>query len=327
MPFLKLSQLSKTYPNRIIGLHPTDLALEQGERLALIGPSGSGKSTLLRLIAGLEEPTSGAIELNGVAIHRKLPHERGIGFLPQSPALYPQLSVRENLHVVSKSIDDAVELLRLQTLLERKPSELSGGEGQRVALAKLWLRRASVWLLDEPFRGLDSMIRDEIRADLLLLLMQTAATMICVTHDPIDALALGQTLGVLGHGRLQALDSVSTVRDRPSTRTVAYCLGQWSLIEGSDIGLSMEGRQGWTLGVPPTAVSLRPSEHPLKDWPVVLSQPLGSATMLTIVKGRTRLKLEWRDPNVPQVGERRDWYLHLNECAWFDEHGNRIVSN
>ena len=324
MPSLVLSQLAKTYRNRAVGLHPTDLTLEPGQRLALIGPSGSGKSTLLRLIAGLEEPTSGSILLNGEAIHRRLPHERGVAFLPQSPALYPQLTVRENLQVANASIDATVELLQLQNLLERKPSELSGGEAQRVALAKLWLKQASLWLLDEPFRGLDPIFRDEIRADLHLLIRQTSATMILVTHDPIDALALGQTIGVLDHGRLQALDDVQTVRDRPSTRIVAYCLGQWSLIDGSDIGLSVEGRDGWTLGVPPTAVSLQPSAIALNDWPVLLSQPIGSATMLTIAKGRTRLKTEWRDGNLPLVGECRDWYLHLDQCAWFDEQGKRM---
>lgn len=212
------------------GLREVSLTVATGERLVLLGPTGSGKTTLLRLIIGLDTPTRGEIAFEGKRLNEVPPHERGMAFVPQRPALYPQLSVRENLAISCPepaSISEAAGLLKIPQLLERRPNELSGGEKQRVALARAVLSRARLWLLDEPFAPLDPLFRSEFRKDLLLLLDSSQATMILVSHDPIDALALGRLIGVLGDGRLQQLGTPGELKARPGNRFVEAIAGQF----------------------------------------------------------------------------------------------------
>src|SRR5262249_20037273 len=166
------------------------------------GPSGSGKSTLLRLIAGLEEPNRGRIFLNGRDVTGLPPAQRDVGLLPQRPALYPHLSVRRNLSIglemqnsrrrpkvapaeIERRIDEAIGLLGLEELLDRRPNQLSGGEQQRVGLGRLLVRRPSVWLLDEPFAHVDFPRRMQLRRELHLLWKRFLTTIIAVTHDPV----------------------------------------------------------------------------------------------------------------------------------------------
>jgi ABC-type Fe3+/spermidine/putrescine transport system ATPase subunit len=187
-----------------------DLQLAAGERLALLGPTGSGKSTLIRLVQGLENPDSGEIFLDGKSLAKVPPHLRNVTLLPQRPALYPQLTARQNIDIVTpigQFKQEMLDILNLGSLLDRYPHQLSGGEKQRVALAKILRRGAGLWLLDEPFAALDQEFRSEFRYDLHLLLEASSATIIVVTHDPIDALALGQRIGVLSEGRLLQLGS------------------------------------------------------------------------------------------------------------------------
>lgn len=348
-----LRGVSKSYPGGA-GLRPTDLALAAGDRLALLGPSGSGKSTLLRLIAGLEELDAGEIHINGTRIDCLPPHRRGVAFLPQRPVLYPHLTVEQNLSLVAKDegrrTKDA-ELLRLTPLLSRYPHELSGGERQRVALAKLLARQAAVWLLDEPFSALDPVFRTEFRHDLHLLLDTTPATIILVTHDPIDALALGRRLGVLGEGQLQQLGTAEELRDHPGNRFVAACLGRFNLIDGragggeqsgyfvSDCGAvavplrsGLDTAYNLALGIRPEDVFAGPPDEPfppgavLKGWPVVLAEPVGSGWWLTMARGRTRVRVGWPSGSPPPVGTPVDLFLPADKCHWFDgQTGRRIT--
>ena len=167
----------------------------------------------MRLVAGLEDPDAGEVHISGQRVDGLPPHRRGVALLPQRPALYPHLTVAQNLQAVRGT--QSLDLLQLGPLLHRYPHELSGGERQRVALAKLLARGAGVWLLDEPFSNLDPVFRSDFRRDLHLLLDRFAATIILVTHDPIDALALGRRVGVLGDGRLQQLGTARGVARPP----------------------------------------------------------------------------------------------------------------
>lgn len=365
MSSVSLLGVSKTYPGGVVGLHPTDLAVEAGDRLALLGPSGSGKTTLLRLVAGLEDPDAGEVHIAGKRVDRLPPHRRGVALLPQRPALYPHLTVGQNLQAVRGTQDSVLstqysELLRLSPLLHRYPHELSGGERQRVALAKLLARGAGVWLLDEPFSNLDPVFRSDFRRDLHLLLDRCAATIILVTHDPIDALALGRRVGVLGDGRLQQLGTPEELRDRPGNRFVAFCLGRLSLIDGraGDSGdpsgwtftsedgsvrvplpmgiarrLGPDPAYNLTLGIRPEDVlAWSPGERPnpsglgavLTGWPAVLAEPVGSGWLLTLARGRSRLRVGWPSGSPPPVGEPANWYLPADRCLWFDGTGRRI---
>ena len=238
MASVVLKGVSKYYSRKVVGLHPTDLSIESGEHVVLLGPSGSGKSTLLRLVAGLERGDTGQILIDGRRIDRVPPHRRGIAFLTQRPALYPHLTVSENINISELKekngvVGEAIELLELGGVLSRYPHQLSGGQRQRAALGKLLARQARVWLLDEPFGTLDPVFRSEFRQNLHLLIERSRATMIMVTHDPIDASALGRRIGVLVDGRLQQFGTPDLLRDRPGNRFAAFSLGRFSLVDGT----------------------------------------------------------------------------------------------
>ena len=402
---LSLQSISKVYANGVVGLHSTTLQVESGEQLVLLGPSGSGKSTLLRLIAGLEDADGGEIHIGGHRVDQLPPHKRGVAMIAQLPALYPHLTVAQNIAIVkgadspgepanqrSRTEPDSLRArvlkstsppaplrvgegargwgcapaLRresaflLDTLLNRYPHELSGGERQRVQLAKLFARNATVWLMDEPFNGLDPVFRAEFRHDLHLLQAASRATMLFVTHDPTDALALGRRVGVLGDGRLQQLGTSEQLRNHPSNRFVAFCLGQLSLIDGrvgggdhsehgfvSEWGsivvpltaelvsrLTTQSNPSLTLGIRPEDVLMVSPANPpgstpgakLVGWTVVLAEPVGSGWLLTVARERSRVRVEWRSDSPPPVGASKDWFIPAAQCLWFDGlTGQRII--
>ena len=229
MPELELRQVRKTYPRGIVGLHEVSLAVEPGECFVLLGPSGSGKSTLLRLVAGLEESTSGEILIRGTRVDHLPPHRRGVSYLGQRPVLYPDRPVRENLtfgiEVDGPRLDEIAAMLGIAGLLERRPGELSGGQLQRVALGRALLRAAPILLLDEPLTSLDGPLRWDLRRILHLLQGRQSATMIYVTHDQEEALSLADRLAVFEEGRLVQVGTPSEVLSRPATAFVARHLG------------------------------------------------------------------------------------------------------
>lgn len=332
-----------------VGLHALDLDVPAGDQLVLLGPSGSGKSTLLRLIAGLERPDAGEIRLGERVLNNVPPHGRGIAFVPQRPAFYPHLRLREQLPALD-------ERFGLAGLGERFPHQLSGGEMQRAALARALARQAALALFDEPFAPLDPVFRAEIRHELHLLLTRSAATMILVTHDPIDALALGRRVGVLGDGRLQQLGTPEELADRPGNRFVALALGQLSLIDGRVRGgesadaifvsadgsveaavppavarsIAIQPTHNLTLGIRPEDVSLRPSDIGSEPgarfigWPVVSAEPVGSGRLLTLARGRDRVRAGWPSNAPPRVGHPENWFAPVDRCLWFDHTGRSV---
>jgi len=366
-PSLLLERLTKRFPGGG-GFGPIDLLLKAGESVVLLGPSGSGKSTLLRTIAGLETAERGTIRLGEISLDRLAPDRRGIGLLSQRPVLYPELTVAEHLAVAvphagptAVSLGDTVRLLRLEALTNRKPHELSGGEKQRVALAKLLVRNAPVWLLDEPFASLDPIFRGEFRADLHLLREVSKATMLLVTHDPTDAYAFGHRVGVLENGLLQSLGSPEELRAEPRHPFTAFCFG-WNLIPGrvrggersdsnqdfvSDCGsvlvalpepvsaeATRRGVYSLTLGIrpedirafPPESASPPPRGGRLSGWSALFSEPVGSGWFLTVARGQTRLRVEVRSESPPPVSEPTDWYIPTDACRWFFAPASNRVS-
>ena len=226
---VELRRVRKTYPRGIVGLHEVSLSIEPGECFVLLGPSGSGKSTLLRLVAGLEESSSGSILIRGQRVDALPPHRRGVSYLGQRAVLYPDRSVRENLTfgiaVEDASLDELVALLGIEELLDRRPGELSGGQLQRIALGRSLLRTAPILLLDEPLASLDGPLRWDLRRILHLLQRRRRATMIYVTHDQEEALSLADRLAIFEKGRLVQMGTPSEVLSRPSTAFVARHLG------------------------------------------------------------------------------------------------------
>jgi len=213
-----------------------DLATREGEFLVLLGPSGSGKTTVLRMIAGLEEPTSGEIWIGGRRVDGLSPRERRIAMVFQSYALYPHLTVRQNIAFPLKAqgvpradhgarIASAAGKFQLDRLLDRKPRELSGGERQRVALARALVREPQVFLFDEPLSNLDAKLRASAREELQRFQDEIRTTAIYVTHDQIEAMALGDRVAIMDRGRVRQIGTPTEVYDDPADTFVATFLG------------------------------------------------------------------------------------------------------
>lgn len=232
-----LEGLSKRFGS-VHALRDLSLGVADGELLVLVGPSGCGKTTTLRLIAGLETPDSGTIRIGGRVVDLLPPKDRDVAVVFQRPALYPHLSVRENLAfglrmrwgtpsaVLRERVAEAADLLGLNGLLSRRPAELSGGQQQRVALGRALVRRPAVFLLDEPFTALDSRLREDLRGELHLLQRRLRATMMVVTHDENEAVALGDRVAVLHDGWLQQTGKPSELLQKPANRLVAAALAR-----------------------------------------------------------------------------------------------------
>ena len=233
MAIVETRKLTKVFKRGNVGaVNNVDLESREGEFLVLLGPSGSGKTTLLRMIAGLEEPTSGDILIGGRVVNDLTPRERGIAMVFQSYALYPHLTAFKNIVFPLKAqgiakaerqkrADWAASLLGIQHLFQRKPRELSGGERQRVALARALARDPAVLLLDEPLAALDAHTKTQVRGELHDLLRELALPTLLVTHDYEDAAALADEVGVLVDGTLRQLASPAELVARPRDAFVA----------------------------------------------------------------------------------------------------------
>lgn len=216
----------------IAALSGVTLTIESGEMLAVVGPSGSGKTTLLRLIAGLEQPSEGTVKIDGQVMNGVPPKDRNVAMVFQNPALFPHLTVFENLalglrlrHVPKperqQRVREVAELLGLGTCLERMPAALSGGERQRVAFGRALVRRPKVFLLDEPLSQLDAPLRAQLRGEIASLQARLGATMMYVTHDQAEAMTLGQRVAVLRAGALQQVAAPNELQRRPANAFVA----------------------------------------------------------------------------------------------------------
>ena len=241
MSALRLTGLTKTYAGHDRpALDHLDLDVAPGEFLVLVGPSGCGKSTALRSIAGLEEPDSGTIQIGEREVTHVPPRDRDIAMVFQNYALYPHMTVYDNLAFglklrktpkdeVDRRVREAAETLGITRYLDRKPKALSGGERQRVALGRALVRRPAVFLFDEPLSNLDAQLRVQMRSELHRIHQTLAATMIYVTHDQVEAMTLGDRIAVLSAGVLQQVDAPLAVYERPANRFVAGFLGSPSM--------------------------------------------------------------------------------------------------
>ncbi len=237
MAVVETRKLTKIFKEGELGaVNEVDLETREGEFLVFLGPSGSGKTTLLRMIAGLETPTAGEILIGGKVVNDLTPRERRIAMVFQSYALYPHLSVYNNIafplkaqkvpkHTHKEKVEWAASLLGIGGLLQRKPRELSGGERQRVALARAIVREPSVFLLDEPLSNLDAKLRLSAREELERFHRRVGTTTIYVTHDQVEAMAMGDRVMVLNKGVVRQIGSPKEVYDDPADTFVATFLG------------------------------------------------------------------------------------------------------
>src|SRR5262245_12920547 len=313
MSGVELAGVSKAFGREGAGLAVNDVTLTvaAGEFLVLVGPSGCGKSTLLRMVAGLEEVTSGEIKIAGRRVNDVAPRDRDVAMVFQNYALYPHMSVFENLAFglklrkmpsddVRRRVETAAAALGLERYLERRPRELSGGERQRVALGRAMVREPKVFLFDEPLSNLDARLRVEMRAEIRRLHRRVGATMIYVTHDQVEAMTMGDRIAVLQRGVLQQVADPHVLYSRPANTFVAGFIGtppvnlfaarvaadggsvevagaRWGLGEAQRAALAGRGGDAVTVGVRPEHlyVEARGLEATLE-----IVEPLGSETLL-----------------------------------------------
>jgi multiple sugar transport system ATP-binding protein len=261
MATVELVDVRKSYAGHEI-VKGVSLAVGAGEFLVLVGPSGCGKSTCLRMIAGLEEITGGELRIDGARVNELPPRDRDIGMVFQSYALYPHMTVRENLafgltlRKVAKTeidarVDEAAQMLELGPLLERRPRELSGGQRQRVAIGRAIVRRPRVFLFDEPLSNLDAALRVQMRSELLALHRRLGTTMVYVTHDQVEAMTLASRIAVLNAGKLQQVGTPAELFHAPANRFVAGFIGSpaMNFVAGRVEGGALRA-EGLSLSVP-----------------------------------------------------------------------------
>jgi len=289
MSYISLKQISKSF-GTVQVIPPLDLTIEQGEFVVFVGPSGCGKSTLLRLIAGLEDVTSGNIEINGQEATELPPAKRGLAMVFQSYALYPHMSVRKNIafpmkmagidvEEQKKRVEDAARVLNLTDYLDRRPGQLSGGQRQRVAIGRAIVREPSAFLFDEPLSNLDAALRVGMRLEISELHKRLETTMIYVTHDQVEAMTMADKIVVLQAGNIEQVGSPLELYRKPRNRFVAGFIGspKMNLIEGA----KAEPYKVHCIGIRPEHIDVSDSKG---DWEGVVgvSEHLGSDTFLRV---------------------------------------------
>jgi len=268
-----LDNVSKTYPGGVKGIDQLDLHVADGEFMALVGPSGCGKSTALRSIAGLEQITSGTITIGERVVNDLPPRDRDIAMVFQNYALYPHMTVAENLAFglrqrrtpkaeIRRRVGEVAAMLGLEEYLGRKPAALSGGQRQRVAMGRAIVREPQAFLMDEPLSNLDAKLRVSMRASLSRLHERLGVTTVYVTHDQVEAMTLGQRVCVLRDGRIQQIDTPQRLFDAPVNLFVAGFIGSPAmnfvaadLVRDDGVGVVFAGHR---LAVPPSVLQARP---------------------------------------------------------------------
>jgi multiple sugar transport system ATP-binding protein len=363
MSFLEIRNIRKKIGNVEI-LKGIDIELEKGGFLVLVGPSGCGKSTLLNAIAGLLPPSSGDIVIDGQVVTDLHPSKRDIAMVFQSYALYPNMTVEENIAFAlemrgvdkaerAKAVAQVAKTLQIEHLLTRRPSQLSGGQRQRVAMGRALVRKPRVFLFDEPLSNLDAKLRVEVRAEIKALHQNTHATIVYVTHDQIEAMTLATKIVVLKEGMVQQVGTPAEIYNRPANLFVADFMGSpaMNMLKGTVVagGISLFGAKGVTVKVPPSVTAslpegkqvilgLRPeaisdegsadaaaSAKADVEAEVTIVEPTGSDTFVTGKLDGTTFTGRARAETAVTPGQTFRFVFNLDKAVVFDpETGNRM---
>lgn len=291
MAFVQLEKLCKRY-GEIDAVVATDLSVEKGEFVSLLGPSGCGKTTTLQMIAGFVEVTSGRIVLDGRDITHAKPASRGLGVVFQSYALFPHMTVKDNVAFglrmrkvanadIQQRVDRVLKLVRLNQHAERYPRELSGGQRQRVALARALVIQPPVLLLDEPLSNLDANLREEMQFEIRRIQREVAITTLMVTHDQSEALSISDRVVVMQAGRITQIDAPYTLYEHPRTEFISGFVGKANLLPGERNGAGVVqvcgvGKGDLTLSLRPEKIDLRDAGHGRLQGKIVSRFFLGS---------------------------------------------------
>jgi len=358
MSSLELQAIRKSF-GKVEVIPHLDLAIADGEFCVLVGPSGCGKSTLLRIIAGLEEVSSGRVLIDGRDVTGMEPPERGVAMVFQSYALYPHMTVAGNIGfglrmarlakaMIKDRVGNAAATLDLSALLTRKPRELSGGQRQRVAIGRAITRDPKLFLLDEPLSNLDAALRIGMRVELAKLKARLGATMIYVTHDQVEAMTLANRIVVMNQGRIEQVGPPLEVYHQPANRfvagfigspamnfvdgTVVECTGSRAVVRlaiGTDIALDLERPMavgsGAVLGIRPEHLRLGASgDLPHCESVAIVVELLGSDTLLHLKVGEATLVVRADGMAVVRPGSTVTLSFPPSHCHLFDPAGRRV---
>jgi multiple sugar transport system ATP-binding protein len=355
MASVSFESVTKVFDNAEVAVQELSLDIRDGEFLVIVGPSGSGKSTALRMVAGLDEPTAGTIRIGDRVVNDLAPRDRDIAMVFQNYALYPHMSVRQNLsfplrlHGVRRSqvrerVAQSAELLGIGELLERRPRQLSGGQRQRVAMGRSIVREPRAFLMDEPLSNLDAKLRVEMRAYIARLHQRLGTTTLYVTHDQTEAMTMADRVAVMREGRLEQVDEPQAIYERPANAFVAGFIGSPAMnlvpsrIEASNGSLQASfgahrlplpeplqwpglGRyvgRDVVLGIRPEGFSRLAGDATI-DVDVSLAEPLGAETIVHFDSGEAEdIKARLDGQTRVAAGERLPLAVDLDQLHFFD---------
>lgn len=358
MAYLTLKGLNKIYPNGFHAVHDFDLEIEKGEFIVFVGSSGCGKSTTLRMIAGLENISKGELLINGVYANDMSPRDREIAMVFQSYALYPQMSVYDNLafgltlqgvdeDVIDKKVKNVAKILGLTDYLDRMPRALSGGQRQRVAVGRAIIRKVGIFLMDEPLSNLDAKQRVTMRAEIAQIHRETGATTIYVTHDQVEAMTLADRIVIMKQGYIQQVGTPYELYFKPVNMFVAGFIGEPPMnfirsvvhsgcieIGGEKIdvsshlgsrGAEYEGKQ-IVFGFRPEAITLGTHEqsHVLQA-DVELTEMLGDNTNVYVNIGQNNAILKVNPHDAPSMGDHISFSIPFESTYLFDGETEQVI--
>ena len=331
MATLEIKNLSKVYNNTTV-LDGINFSVNDGEFVVLLGPSGSGKSTILRLIAGLDEPTNGEIFIGNKLVNKLHPKDRDIAMVFQNYALYPHLTVFENIAFplrmkkynnenITKLVNETAFLLGLKNHLNKKPGQLSGGEKQRVALGKAIIRKPVLFLMDEPLSNLDAKLRTQMRTELLKLHKTLGITTVYVTHDQIEALTMGNKIVVLNDGKIQQIDTPVNVYNKPTNTFVAGFVGSPSIN-------FLDYKNDHILGIRPEHLKISQSGDLTFNAIVELIEILGAEYIIYAKSqdNKYSFTVKTSDTNNIHIGQLVTIAIDLSKSLLFDKNTRKLVN-
>ncbi|MFW6007365.1 MAG: ABC transporter ATP-binding protein [Halanaerobiales bacterium] len=357
---VKLQNVTKEF-GEVIAVNNIDLAVKKGELFALLGPSGCGKTTTLRLIAGLEEPTSGEIYIENEEVSSQKPKKRDIAMVFQDYALYPHMTVEENIGYPLKvrKVDDETKLkkvketagrFQIENLLDRRPNQLSGGQQQRVAVARAIVHKPRIFLFDEPLSNLDARLRIESRSFIKNMQHNLGVTTFYVTHDQAEALALADRIAVLKNGELRQVDTPRNIYENPADSFVANFIGDppMNLVdcivqrEEGELKLGLAGQlfqideeykyikdildpeQDYLLGIRPEHLKIK--KNGALKGEIYAIETLGSETLVTVSMNNKKIRISINDPYLDyEIGESISFDFSYEMLRFYEKDSGKLV--
>ena len=364
MAKVTLEKVSKFYGD-VEAVKKIDLEISDNEFLVLVGPSGCGKSSTLRMIAGLEEIDEGKIKIGDKVVNNLEPRERNVSMVFQNYALYPHMTVQENLGFslkiagmkkkdIDNRVNEAAVILDIQEFLQRKPAQLSGGQRQRVAMGRAIVRRPDVFLFDEPLSNLDAKLRNQMRTEIKRLHQKVETTIVYVTHDQVEAMTLADRIVIMKDGIIEQIGTPLDLFETPATKFVATFIGSpsmnmiSSIVERIQDQLVLRTSDGIQIPVPKSKISnvevgqkisfgfraedivpLKFGNKPKQFWDtksrVNLAEPLGTETLIFINLGNMEIVSRMFTPELVKAGDVLDFSLNLDRTFLFDDNTGKAI--